>query len=98
MRRVPSAVARANAAYDGRSWADAASSYAEADAEQTLSAADLERWGLAAFLTGRDEESDTARERSHLAYLAGGDIDGAARVGHMLGVTLATRGEAARAG
>ena len=78
---MPSAVERANAAYDGRSWADAAGAYAEADAERTLSAGDLERWGLAAFLTGRDEESDSARERSHLAYLAAGDIDGAARVG-----------------
>ena len=96
---MPSAADRANAAYDARAWAAAATAFAEADhEEENLSAENLERWGLAAFLTGREAESDAARERSHFAYLADGDIDGAARVGHLLGVTLAIRGEGARAG
>ena len=95
---VPSVLDRANTAYAGRSWVEAATAYAEADGEQPLSGDDLERWGLAAFLIGRDEESDTARERAHAAFLAAGDIDGAARVGHLLGVTLVIRGEVARAG
>lgn len=95
---MPTAADRAKAAFAGRSWAEAAAAFAEADTDKTLSAEELEHWGLAAFLTGEDETSDTARERSHLAYLAAGDIDGAARVGHLLGVTLAVRGEGARAG
>src|SRR5438309_423935 len=98
MQGVPSAADRANAAFDARSWAEAAAAYAEADTAQALSAEELERWGLAAFLTGQDETSDSARERSHFAYLAAGDIDGAARVGILLGVTLNVRAEPARAG
>jgi DNA-binding CsgD family transcriptional regulator len=95
---VPSAVDRANAAYHARAWASAATTFAEAEQEDELSAEALERWGLAAFLAGREAESDAARERSHFAYLTAGDIDSAARVGHLLGVTLAIRGEGARAG
>ena len=98
MQGVPSTADQANSAYDTRSWVDAADAYAEADAAQVLSAEELERWGLAAFLTGRDEASDSARERAHFAHLSAGDINGAARVGHLLGVTLSIRGENARAG
>ena len=98
MQGVPSAADRANAAFDDRSWVEAAAAYAGADTSEQLSPSDLERWGLAAFLTGQDDASDSARERAHFAYLAAGDIDGAARVGHLLGVTLSVRGEPARAG
>ena len=94
---MPSALDRANAAFDCRSWSAAVTAYADADRERPLPAAALERWGLAAFLTGRDEESDSARERAHHAYLADDDIDGAARVGHWLGITLRLRGEHGRA-
>jgi DNA-binding CsgD family transcriptional regulator/Tfp pilus assembly protein PilF len=95
---VSSALDRAEAAFAARSWSGAAVAYAEADARQPLPAVALEHWGLATFLTGRDAESDTARERAHHAYLAAGDVDGAARVGHALGLTLVIRGESARAG
>jgi DNA-binding NarL/FixJ family response regulator len=90
--------ARAAEAIAARAWGQAAAAYAEADADGALTAAELEQWGLAAFLVGHDEESDTARERAHYAYLDTGDVDGAARVGHWLGVSLALRGEWARAG
>ncbi|HVW81856.1 MAG TPA: LuxR C-terminal-related transcriptional regulator [Mycobacteriales bacterium] len=91
----------ANAAYDAHSWDEAAQHYRDADAERDadpLSAADLERWGLAAYLSGRDEDSDTARERAHHAYVAAGQYEDAARVGQWLGIALAVRGEPARGG
>ncbi len=95
-----SAREHADAAFADRAWAVAASAYAEADADadQPMPPAELERWGLAAFLVGRSEESDTARERAHHAYLVAGDIEAAARVGHWLGMTLVLRGEPARGG
>jgi DNA-binding NarL/FixJ family response regulator len=88
----------ARTAYGAGRWSAAASGFAEADRVEALTAADLERWGLAAFLVGRDGESDAARERAHYAFLAEGDPEGAARVGHTLGVTLSVRGELARGG
>ena len=89
---------QARAAYEAGVWLTAAQAYAQADTIEELTAADLEHWGLAAFLVGRDEESDAARERAHYAFLADGDPNGAARVGHTLAVTLHVRGEVARAG
>lgn len=98
--RMPPILVReeACAAYDAGLWSDAASGFAAADRAEGLTAAHLEKWGLAAFLLGRDDESDAARERAHYAFLAEGDPEGAARVGHMLGVTLSVRGETARGG
>jgi ATP/maltotriose-dependent transcriptional regulator MalT len=95
---VPGSVEKADAAYADHAWSSAADTYRACDGQQTLTAAQLERWGLAAFLIGRDEESDTARERAHHGFLNDGDVDGAARVGVWLGITLAVRGEGARAG
>jgi ATP/maltotriose-dependent transcriptional regulator MalT len=88
----------ANAAYDARSWDEAAHHYAEADAAEPLAADDLERWGLAAYLSGRDEESDSARERAHHAFATAGRIEDAARVAQWLGIALSVRGEVARGG
>ena len=93
-----SAANEGNAAVSDRLWARAAAVYMRADAERPLSPAELERWGLAAFLTGRDADSDSARERAHHGYLAAGDVEGAARVGFWLALTLTLRGEQARAG
>lgn len=93
-----SARERANSTFAARSWAAASDLYARADAEQPLPPTQLEHWGLAAFLVGRDAESDAARERAHHAYLAAGDVDAAVRVAYWLGVTLVLRGERARGG
>jgi DNA-binding CsgD family transcriptional regulator len=99
MTAVPP-VEQARTAYAGGDWLAAATAYADADAQasEKLTAADLEHWGLAAFLVGRDEESDAARERAHYAFLAEGDADSATRVAITLGITLSVRGEQARAG
>jgi hypothetical protein len=93
---VASRCKQARAAYLLGAWSMSAAAYADADPAEEIGAADLENWGLAAFLVGRDDESDTARERAHYAFLAEADPEGAVRVGHILAVTLRVRGEVAR--
>src|SRR4051794_21899829 len=83
-------------AFTARSWGSAYSYLAASDEAEPLGAADLEQLGLAAFLTGRDEESDAARERAHAAFLAEGDVNGAARVAFWLALALVLRGEPSR--
>ncbi|MFD8305016.1 LuxR C-terminal-related transcriptional regulator [Streptomyces sp. NPDC059690] len=83
--------------YAQRRWGAARGLFASA-ASADLTAADLERWGLAAFLTGHDAESDTARERAHHAYARAGDVNGACRTAYWLALALTLRGEAARGG
>lgn len=90
------AVEEARAAIAQRAWASARTSYAGAGGP--LDGADLEAWGLAAGLTGHDDEAESARERAHRAYLAAGDRDGAARVAFWLGLSLLMRGDVARGG
>ncbi|HET6818306.1 MAG TPA: LuxR C-terminal-related transcriptional regulator [Mycobacteriales bacterium] len=95
---MPVSLDEATAAFADRAWSRAADAFAAADGVQDLPPEALEQWGLAAYLIGRVEESDSARERAHHAYLAIDDPEGAARVGVWLGITLAIRGEGARAG
>lgn len=90
--RVSLEVARA--ACDANAWRDARAAYAAADGH---TARDLERWGLAAFLTGQFAEAAAVRERSHLAYLAEDDLDGASRVAFWIGLTANFRGDMAQA-
>ncbi|MEU9394489.1 LuxR C-terminal-related transcriptional regulator [Streptomyces sp. NPDC048324] len=87
----------ARAAYAQHRWGAARDLFAAA-AGGDLTAVDLERWGLAAFLTGHDAESDAARERAHHAYAGAGDVDGACRLAYWLALALTLRGEAARGG
>ena len=89
-------VDQARAAFGQRAWAAARSFYAEVDASGELDPGDLEAWGLAALLTGRDEEAEALRERAHYASLQAGDLDGAARVAFWLGLSLLMRGDPAR--
>ncbi|GAA3811146.1 LuxR C-terminal-related transcriptional regulator [Nocardioides panacisoli] len=85
--------ARAREATGRRAWAEAREAYR---ACSDLPPRDLESWGLAAFLTGQDDEADAIRERAHQAYVAKGDPEGAARTAFWLGLSLVMRGEPAR--
>jgi len=87
---------RAGQAFSDRAWSEAADLFGAADAQGSLEAHELECWGLAAYLAGRDAESDAARERAHYAYLEQGDVDGAARVAFWLCLALRLRGEPVR--
>jgi DNA-binding CsgD family transcriptional regulator len=92
---VGDVVAAARAAFAERRWSAARALFADAD-DRALTAPDLEAWGLAAFLTGADAESDAARERAHHAHLRNDDVEGACRAGFWLGLAVTLRGEPAR--
>ncbi len=79
-----------------RSWLTAYEALTAVDEAEALAAADLELLGLAAFLAGRDAESDAARERAHQAFLALGEVEAAARVAYWLALATTLRGEPSR--
>lgn len=81
----------------GTAWDEAYTLLAAANAESPLDADDLERLGLAAFLTGRDEESMQAWTRAHRARTRAGEPERAARDAFRIGSNLIFRGELAPA-
>jgi ATP/maltotriose-dependent transcriptional regulator MalT len=91
---VSDTVERARQAFASQEWGTVCSLLA---GHEPLGAADLERLAVAAYLVGRDTESDRAWERAHLERARAGDHDGAARCGAWLGFSLLLRGEIARA-
>jgi DNA-binding NarL/FixJ family response regulator len=68
------------------------------DRESRLLGEDLERLGVAAFLIGMDDESDTAWERAHRDRLSQGNVARAARCAFWLAYGLLDRGETTRGG
>jgi DNA-binding CsgD family transcriptional regulator len=78
-------------------WLAADARLAAADAAAPLPPGDLERWAVAAFLLGRDEQVIELLERAHLGYLAAGLRESAVRCAYWIGFHLQNRGEAARA-
>ncbi|GAB1515103.1 LuxR C-terminal-related transcriptional regulator [Actinophytocola sp. KF-1] len=83
----------ARAAFAERRWRAAADLFARAG---DGTAEDLERRGLAAFLTARDAESDDARARAHHAHLRAGRVEAACRAAFWLGLAVTLRGDHAR--
>lgn len=79
-------------------WADAFAQLSAADEEGGLGAEDLERLAVAAYLTGRDEESQDAWARAHHAFSDEGEVERGVRCAFWLGVTLMLRGEMAQGG
>jgi len=74
---------RGRAAFDREAWADAYAYLTEADTEM-LELDDLERLSVAAYLTGRSNESFRSWERAHHGWAARGDIRRAARASFWL--------------
>ncbi|HEY2297857.1 MAG TPA: LuxR C-terminal-related transcriptional regulator [Jatrophihabitans sp.] len=68
-----------------------------ADTDGQMSAEDLERLAVAAFLIGHDTEVPALRERAHEAYLEQGLVERTAECGFWLGFHLDLRGELAQA-
>jgi DNA-binding NarL/FixJ family response regulator len=85
----------APAAHD---WSAEHAELSAADRDGTLSAEDLERLAVAAFLLGHDDEVTQLRERAHQLYVDRGDVERAVRCGFWLGFHLQNRGESAQAG
>lgn len=81
----------------GTAWGEAYALLAAADAESPLDIDDLERLGLAAFLSGHDEESTQAWTRAHRARVRNGEPERAARDAFLIGSNLIFRGELAPA-
>src|SRR5688572_22448663 len=81
------------AAFTARAWERAYLAFAREDRVAPLSAADLERYAIAAYLTGRDEAYLAALERAHHAHVGTGAAPAAARCAFWIGLRLAMRGE-----
>lgn len=87
---------RARAAYEQGLWDRAHELFAQADTG-VLDVEDLERLGLAAFLTGHDAASTVAWSRAHRVRSADGQPERAARDAFLIGSNMLFRGELAPA-
>jgi DNA-binding CsgD family transcriptional regulator len=86
---------QARASFAERSWRDAYEKFVTADAEAPLSLDDLEKLGLAAYLTGHEEESTLMWTRAHHEAVHRNDPQRAARNAFLIGSGLMFRGETA---
>jgi hypothetical protein len=75
--------------FAAQAWTDAYTQLTAADHESPLGPEDLERLAAAAYLTGRDDDSDELWARAHRERLHVGDVAGAARCGFWLAVPAA---------
>jgi ATP/maltotriose-dependent transcriptional regulator MalT len=89
---------RGREAFAAQAWAEAYAQLSAADHASRLGPEDLERLATAAYLTGRDAESDELWARAHRERLRLGDTAGAARCGFWLAFLLLLRGEEAQSG
>jgi DNA-binding NarL/FixJ family response regulator len=90
------ALDRGREAFHRQAWGAAYSQLAAAAAERALELADLENLAVAAFLNGRDVESEEAWTTAHHESLKAADWARAARCAFWLGITLLNRLERAR--
>jgi DNA-binding CsgD family transcriptional regulator len=95
---ITESIERGRAACAEHAWDDAYQFLSDADGACSLEAADLERLGVAAYLTGRDEAAVADLERAYQAYLDQGGIERSVRCAFWLGITLLLRGQHARGG
>ena len=63
------ALRRAEEAFARRAWAESYRHFQEADGETPLEPEDLERLATAAYLIGREAESEAFRARAHQGFL-----------------------------
>jgi DNA-binding CsgD family transcriptional regulator len=92
------ALHRSREAYESRAWSEAHALLSAADRKAPLCAEDLERLAVAAYLIGRNDDSDEAFVRAYHDHLAAGIRARAARCAFWLGFGLLNRGEMARGG
>lgn len=91
-------VHEARRACEHNAWRDACVLFARADGAEPLTAADLDDWAVAAYLTGDHETAERAWARAHRAWAARSDADRSVRSAFWLGLTLLLAGDHARAG
>jgi ATP/maltotriose-dependent transcriptional regulator MalT len=90
-------LARARKSFEQHTWADSYRLFEAADRETPLEPEDVERLATAAYLLGREDESEAFWERAHRTFLERGDGEGAARCACLLAVALQLRGTIAPA-
>ena len=90
-------LARARQCFEEKSWSDSFRLFEAADREASLDVEDLERAAAAAYLLGRDDESEAFRTRAHHACLDRGDAEGAAGSAIWIAFGLQQRGAVAPA-
>ncbi len=91
-------VAQARTAVKQNAWTAAFESFATADAESPLTAADLEAWALSAFLVGQDDVSVEVWARACQQHLDEGEVPRGARCAFWAAFQLFQSGEQARGG
>ena len=84
-------VARARTSFEQKAWADSYRLFEAADGESALQPEDLDRLATAAFLIGKDVESEAFRSRAHQAFLDRGEHEAAARSAFWLAFGLLQR-------
>jgi tetratricopeptide (TPR) repeat protein len=89
---------RGRTSFAQRAWSAAYESLSSVDERAALPAQDLESLAIAAYMLGRVDEFLATLERTHHAYVAGGESRRAARAAVHLGINLALLGDVARAG
>jgi DNA-binding CsgD family transcriptional regulator len=92
-----STLRRGRKSFEERAWSEAHRFLRAADREGSLEPEDLERVATAAYLMGRDDESEAFRSRAHQAFGNRGDHEGAARCAGWLAFGLFQRGAVAQA-
>ncbi|HET7617334.1 MAG TPA: response regulator transcription factor [Vicinamibacterales bacterium] len=90
-------LARGRESFAQHAWSDAYRLLQHAEREAPLAPDDLERLADAAFLLGRDDESEEWRTRAHQMYVERGDHEAAARTACWLAFALMQRGARAPA-
>lgn len=90
-------LARGQQSFEQRAWTDAYRLLQAADREAPLGPDDLERLAIAAYLIGRDEDSQDAMARAHQTFLARGSYEASARAAFWIGFGLADTGALAPA-
>lgn len=88
-------VDQARAAFERYAWREARDLFASAG---DLEPEDLERFALSAYLTGQINSAAELLERAHHTFIESGEVQRGVRCAFWLGMTLAQRGEHARAG
>ena len=83
---------RGRESYDQQAWADAYAQLTAADQVATLESEDLERLAIAAYLIGRDADTDNLLERAYQVALGRSDVERAARCAFWLGFGLMNSG------
>lgn len=94
----PHQIVRGRENFPQRSWGEEYDTLLAADRERGLEPQDVARLAVAAYLLGRDAESQELLARAHNELQRRGDTEQAARCAFWLAFQLLTRGEVARGG